>query len=104
MQSDRNQQQKQRAIERVSAAWDSWTRHTWKGQIIRRRTRDDMVPRCRASKTLACHLLLTPMASINILELASQEEAVIAVLCILSPSPDLFCLPSLGWMYPLCGV
>lgn len=42
-----------------------------------------------APKTLAHHLLLTPMASINILELGSQEEAAIAVLCILSPSPDL---------------
>lgn len=80
-------------LREFSAAWDSWSRkwtHVWKGQIIRRRTHDDTVPRCRAPKTLAHHLLLTPMPSINILELMeSQEEAAIAVLCILSPSPDL---------------
>ena len=35
-------------------------RHMWKGQIIRRRTHDDTVPRCGAPKTLAYHLLLTP--------------------------------------------
>lgn len=92
MHSDRNQQQGQRATERVFCSLgflDKKVDTCVERKIIRRQTRDDTVPRCRAPKTLAHHLLLTPMASINILELGSQEEAAITVLCILSPSPDL---------------
>lgn len=58
-----------------------------------------------APKTLAHHLLLTPMASINILELGSQEEAAHSSLVYTVPfSRSLVCLPLLGWMHPLCGV